>query len=942
MDKSQELLSDITVYTKYARYNKELQRRESWSEIVDRNKEMHIDRFPQMKDAIDEAYSYVYNKKVLPSMRSLQFAGLAVSSNESRMYNCSALPVDDYHAFSETMFLLLGGTGVGYSVERRNTDKLPEISLPQGTPYKYLIGDSIEGWADAIKALMKSYFFGSRPVHFNYSGIREKGSELVTSGGRAPGPKPLKDCLLRIRGILGKKQSGSKLTPLECHDILCHIADAVLAGGIRRAAMISLFDKDDEEMLTCKSGNWWEDNPQRGRSNNSAILERQNTTEEHFNLVWDRLKASGSGEPAIFQRSDSQGITNPCCFAAGTNILTESGYRPIEDLVDIELKFRNIKGELVEGTAFCSGTKPTVTLKLTNKSSITATEDHIFMDTDGRSVQAKDLKGLRLMPDMFINKDTNIYTMYGFIQGDGVTSRLASTAHKGIEVNIGEKDDDILGLFDLDKSEGARTYYVSGHNQELIDFGFSSNTIPSRLLPLGYWKLDKTDKAMFLKGLWSANGSIIKNHRIGFKSTCRGLVEELTHSLKEDFDIDSYVTTNKPKKVKFSNGEYLCKESYDLNISKRDSVSLFSSCIGFVHNYKQDSLKQLILDKAPKVTSIRKAKEQKVYDFSLFDDTHWGIVEGVVAHNCEIALRPFQMCNLCEINVSGVDSKEEFYNRCEAAAVIGTLQASYTNFHYLRPIWRETCEEEALLGISMTGIASFNLLTEGKDLDFLSVAADVVKSVNRDIASLININSSARTTCVKPAGTTSCVLGTSSGVHAWHSEYYIRRVRFNKDEAIVRYLKETNPQIVEDDIYSDTGVVISIPQKAPCGAITRSKESATDLLERVGGISTTWIKSGHSSGVNSHNVSCTISVKEEDWTPVRDWMWNNRQKYNGISILPYDGGTYQQAPFEEITKDKYEEMLQSLSPVDLIQVKEFSDVTELAGEIACAGNSCEF
>ena len=288
MDISQRILSDLTVYMKYAKYIPALNRRETWDEIVTRNINMHIKKYPKLKEEIIENYKMVYDKKVLPSMRSLQFGGKPIEISPNRIYNCAYQPMDHIDAFSETMFLLLGGTGVGYSVQKHHVEKLPEIRKPNPTrTRRYLVGDNIEGWADCIKVLMKSYFGLSLSVPvFDYSDIRSKGSQLVTSGGKAPGPQPLKDCVHNISKILELKQDGEKLETIEVHDIICFIADAVLAGGIRRAALISLFSADDTEMISCKNGLWWESNPQRGRANNSTILLRHRITKEFFMDLW--------------------------------------------------------------------------------------------------------------------------------------------------------------------------------------------------------------------------------------------------------------------------------------------------------------------------------------------------------------------------------------------------------------------------------------------------------------------------------------------------------------------------------------------------------------------------------------------------------------------------------------------------------------------------------
>lgn len=610
------ILSEITIYMKYARYLPEENRRESWNEIVDRNKKMHIKKYPELSQDIEDAYQFVYDKKILPSMRSMQFAGKSIEISPNRIYNCAYLPVDHYRSFSEIMFLLLGGTGVGYSVQKHHIDQLPEIRRPYTKRQKrFLINDSIEGWADAVKALMKSYFYGGSTIVFDFSDIRPKGARLVTSGGKAPGPQPLKECLLKVRGILDEKENGDKLTTLESHDIVCHIADAVLAGGIRRAALISLFSADDTEMISCKAGNWWELNPQRGRANNSAVLMRHKITKNFFMNLWKRIEASKAGEPGIYLSNDKDWGTNPCC---------------------------------------------------------------------------------------------------------------------------------------------------------------------------------------------------------------------------------------------------------------------------------------------------------------------------------EIALRPYQFCNLTEVNVSDIESQDDLNSRVKAAAFIGTLQAGYTDFHYLREIWQQTTEKDALVGIGLTGIGSGVVLKYN-----LEEAADKAKRMNAKTAKQIGINKAARVTTVKPAGTTSLVLGTSSGIHAWHNDYYVRRIRVGKNEAIYTYLTINHPDLIEDDFFRahDTAI-ISIPQKAPKGSILRH-ESSFDLLTRVKKFSETWVAAGHRTGNNTHNVSATISIKDGDWYRVGEWMWKFRDSYNGLSVLPYDGGTYKQAPFEDITKEEYEILFESLSNVDLTKVIELTDETSLKEELACAGNNCE-
>ena len=438
---------------------------------------------------------------------------------------------------------------------------------------------------------------------------------LITSGGKAPGPEPLKDCIHNIQRIFNRKEHGEQLSTLEVHDIVCWIADAVLSGGIRRSATISLFSLDDQSMLQCKFGDWWDSEPQRARANNSAVVVRHRVKKKDFFSIWEKVKASGAGEPGVYFTNDSEWGTNPCA---------------------------------------------------------------------------------------------------------------------------------------------------------------------------------------------------------------------------------------------------------------------------------------------------------------------------------EIALRPFQFCNLCEVNVSDVETQQDLNDRVSAASLIGTLQASYTDFHYLRDIWRRTTEKDALLGIGMTGIGSGRV----QQLD-LEEAASLAVSTNLYYATELGINPAARVTTVKPSGTTSCVLGTSSGVHAWHNDYYIRRIRVGKNEAIYNYLSIRHPELLEDDFFkADSQAVISIPQKAPGDGILRH-ETSLELLERVRDIYSRWIEPGHIQGNNTHNVSCTVSVKEDEWEKVGEWMWKNKTFYNGLSVLPYDGGSYTQAPFEDIEADTFDEMNAQLKEVDVSQIIEIVDNTNLTGELACAGGSCE-
>ena len=333
---------------------------------------------------------------------------------------------------------------------------------------------------------------------------------------------------------------------------------------------------------------------------------------------------------------------------------------------------------------------------------------------------------------------------------------------------------------------------------------------------------------------------------------------------------------------------------------------------------------------------VELSSNEDVYDITVRKN-HNFFANGLLIHNCcEVSLEPFSFCNLTEINASDVESQVDLNNRARAGSFIGTLQAAYTDFHYLRPIWKETTEKDALIGVSFTGIASNKL----KPLN-LQEAAENVKSENERIAGIININKAKRTTVLKPAGSTSCVVGSSSGIHAWHNDYYIRRMRVGKTEALYKYLKDKIPDLIEDCKFKPhLESVLSLPQKAPEGSILRF-ERVTTFLNRVKRYNIEWIRNGHREGDNYNNVSCTVSIKNNEWELVGEWMWKNRDDYTGISILPYNDHTYVQAPFEDCSEEEYHRMMALCKDIDLSQVIESDDHTSHNEIVACAGGACE-
>jgi ribonucleoside-diphosphate reductase alpha chain len=600
-------LQNYTFVSKYARWLEDKNRRETWKEAVDRVRQMMHLKYDEfgIAEEIDWAYDIMHKKKVLGSQRALQFGGDPILKRHAKIYNCTASYCDRLRFFQECFWLLLCGSGTGFSVQKHHISKLPtlEHDITQDQAIKYVIEDSIEGWANALGVLLSSYF--SKPVEefkqyknshivFDYSNIRPKGSPLGSGVGKAPGYEPLANGLEKIRTLLDKcvDNKQKKLRPIDAYDIVMHSSDAVLSGGVRRSASLALFSHDDEEMAKAKTGNWYMENPQRARSNNSALLLKSETTFEEFAGLMQSVKEFG--EPGFIWSESTEMIFNPC----------------------------------VE-----------------------------------------------------------------------------------------------IGMWPIDESTG--------------------------------------------KSGW-------------------------------------------------------------------------------------------------------------------------------------------QGCNLSTINCSSVVDEEDFYERCKAASIIGTLQAGFTKIEYLGKTSENIFEREALLGVSLTGTMEKHdlVLTEKT----LTKGAKIAVDTNKNISKKININQAARVTCLKPEGTSSSMLGTSSGIHPHHAKRYIRHVQANILEAPYQHFKKVNPQACEKSSWSanNTDEVVKFPIEVPDGAKLRNQLPAVEMLSVVKDTQKNWVHSGKNRSLCtqeylSHNVSNTVTVKPEEWDAVTKYIYDNRKYFAGISLIPQSGDKdYPQAPFTTV------------------------------------------
>jgi ribonucleoside-diphosphate reductase alpha chain len=623
MDQYQEYIAA----SRYARFQDDKGRRENWDETVDRYVNYIFSRTPAIsenKDLKTELRSAIYNLELMPSMRAVMTAGKSADRDNTCVYNCSYLPVDDPKSFDEAMFILLCGTGVGFSVEAKYISLLPEV--PEKlfeSEHRITVHDSKEGWAKSLRLLLASLWAGEVP-QWDVSNVRPAGARLKTFGGRASGPQPLID-LFEFTVATFKHAKGRKLHSLECHDLMCKIGEVVVVGGVRRSAMISLSDLDDERIRHAKAGPWWDTAPHRALANNSAVYSETPTVGK-FMEEWLSLYNSHSGERGIFNREAAQ-----------------------------------------------------------------------------------------------------------------------------------------------------KTVAKYGHRDPNFEFG-----------------------------------------------------------------------TNP------------CSE---------------------------------------------------------------------------IILRPYQFCNLSEVVVRHDDDKQTLLRKVRLAAILGTIQSTFTKFPYLRKVWQRNTEEERLLGVSLTGIYDNPLLTtQGDKLnELLTELREEARRANKEFAGLLGVPESAAITCVKPSGTVSQLVDAASGIHPRHSKFYIRRVRGDKKDPLTTFLIEQGVPN-EPCVYKpDQTIVFSFPQRAPAG-IVRSDVTPIEHLELWLTYQREWCE---------HKPSITVSVEEKDWPEVGAWTWKNFDEISGVSYLPYDGGTYRQAPYEECTEEDYENLKAKIPHIDWSQLKENTDNVEGAQMLACSAGVCE-
>jgi ribonucleoside-diphosphate reductase alpha chain len=618
-------LQQFQFFDKYARFNYELGRRETWIETVDRSVaflyELAGDRLP--RETYERIQRGILEMRAMPSMRLLAMAGPAARRNAIAIYNCSYQPVESIDSFVEALIISMAGCGVGFSVESRYVENFPRIKRQTGaTPDLFTVEDSAEGWAEALRYGLETWFAGG-DVRFDLSQLRPAGAPLRTKGGRASGPEPFRVMLEFVRSRILARQ-GSFLRPIDAHDMMCAVGNAAVSGGVRRTAMISLFDYDDDEMRLAKSGDFERDNSQRWNANNSAVWPRGGLTQREFIRHFMEMVESERGEPGIFNREAAQ-VMKPA----------------------------------------------------------------------------------------------------------------------------------------------------------------------------------------------------------------------------------------------------------------------------------------------------RRAEAE------------WG------TNPCgEIVLRPWQFCNLSAAVARAEDTFETLRDKVEIATIIGTIQSMATNFPGLRPMWKQNCEEERLLGVDITGQMDS---PAAQDAQVKRRLKEIAIEVNRQTAQALGINPSAAITCVKPSGNSSQLLDCASGLHARWAPYYIRNVRVAAHSPLFKVLRDAGaPMDPENGQTAETANtwVVHFPVKAPAGAITRNQRSAIEQCEF-------WLQ--NKLYWTEHNPSCTITYRPDEVLDLMKWVWEHRDEIGGLSFLPSFDAQYAQMPYVEITKEEYEKLAAAFPTVDFSKIWRYEeeDLTTAAQELACASGACE-
>lgn len=929
---SRPVIGEYVFLSKYSQTSNG--KKENWDEAVGRVMEMHLKYYSsrikpedeqQFSQAFSKAYRLYLDKRILGAQRALQYGGELMLEKHARFYNCSSTYIDRVNVFEEIMYLLLCGAGTGYSVQKVHTEKLP---VPKGFDNSkeievFQIPDSIEGWAQAVGKLMNAYYYGLPDIEFDYSLIRPKGAP-IRGGFKAPGPQPLKDAIDKIHSILNRIK-GRKLRPFELHYLICICANSVVTGGVRRSAMISIFDADDTEMSSCKTGNWMSTMPELCRSNNSAAI-LPDTPRELFDKIFEDTKKFGEPGFVFIEKKDY--VYNPC-FTGETLVAVADGRNavPIKELSEngkefpvysgkwVERAGRNSKSwkaEIKKAIAFKTGEKEVIEVKLSDGTSFRCTPNHKLALSDGTYLEACKCVGKEVQP--FFTIKEKYRTICSRSNGYARQYRMIWEYFNG-KVPKG---------FDIDHIENGKGDFLEnlqllerGRHQEKSNFEKSGENNPIFRIK---------DREKYSHNM-SISTTLEKNGR--YKGVSN---KELYEIAKRVYDSGKELSHHNCVKA---------DNRFPRNFSKNRFGGRFGNLKELILSGKpyteEVDVREYICDEKPsmeiclKVVSVMACGVEAVYDLTVEDNHNFYIITkgddnyenctGILVHNCgEVGMYPqiqdengewhsgWGFCNLAEINGGKVKTKSDFYEACEAAAVLCTLQAGYTNFKVLKEWSKKIAERDALIGVGITGLCENPDILFDKEVQ--KTGAKIVVETNKKIAKILGINEAARCTVIKPSGNSSQLLGTLSGITPGHARHYIRHIQAADTEQAIQEWEKVNPLMVEKSTWApDREKVIAFPVTLPSNALLKNSLSAIDFLTFVLKTKRNWIEYGtnfdHPSTKENPklrmNVSNTCTVKPDEWDDVKEFLWAHKGEFGGISLLSsYGDLDYPQAPFTEV------------------------------------------
>ncbi|NKQ34994.1 MAG: hypothetical protein HF973_05180 [Chloroflexi bacterium] len=988
-------LQKFQFYDKYSRFNYDLGRRETWVETVNRAvdflKEVSDYRLPD--ETYDRLRRGILEMKVMPSMRLLAMAGPAARRNNIALYNCSYMPVDSLDSFVEALIISMSGCGVGYSVERRYVEQFPRIARQSGKPPEtFVVPDSSEGWAEAVRVGLTAWFNGE-DVLFDYSQVRPAGAPLRVKGGRASGPEPLRKMLDFARTRLLSRQ-GSFLRPLDAHDIMCAVGDAAVSGGVRRTAMISLFDYDDMEMRNSKDGDFWRNNSQRWNANNSAVWpERELTQAEITRFVLDMVE-SGRGEPGIFnrkaaienrpaRRKHAELGTNPC-VTADTWVMTQQGPQQVNDLIDQPF------AALVDGEAhlatedgfFPTGHKTVYLVETEEGHTLKATADHPILcvtkqtrqkqDTawrDTADLQPGDMIRLHNQRGAFWQADDHgaaTAWLLGLLVGDGTFARHEAKSDQAILRFWGERSQMMVemahGLLTANvavRRDMQPSYHKTNQYWQLTSTGLGHIAEAYGITPdhkTVTTQIEQTSSAFyagFLRGLFDADGTVIGSQAKGVSVRLAQSNLELLQAVQRmllRLGINGVIYQNRREAGyqmlpdgRGGSKEYWTKAQHELVISN-DNIQVFQQRVGFSDPDKAAKLADKVAQyrRTPnrerftaRIKSVTPLGYEDVYDCTI-PEVHAFDANGLYVHNCgEILLRPYQFCNLTSAIARAEDTYETLREKIELATIIGTIQSMATYFPGLRPQWQQNCQEERLLGVDLNGQMDS---PAAQDPAIQEKLREVAVETNRIYAAQLDIPQSAAVTAVKPSGNSSQLVNSASGIHARWAPYYIRNVRVGAHSPVFKVLQDAGvPMDPENGQTRENATtwVVHFPVKAPDTAVTRNDRTALEQCEY-------WLQ--NKTHYTEHNPSVTITYQQDEVLDIVRWIWEHQDKIGGMAFLPAFDAQYDQMPYVDISQEEYELLAAKFPEIDFSKIYRYEeeDLTTAAQEFACMAGNCDF